>query len=178
MSPSGRLAHIGVARQTAWGTPVAAAAYLRFRSESLVTSIEEVTPPNIQGAPDEGPTYQGFEGHAGDIVFDAHPDILGWFLLSGLGPDTVTGMQDSTPIAIDVVAAAKTFTRASGSFVTNGFVAGMVVTMSGFTHAGNNGSKTIATGTALVITITSATGLVDETGGGDERVLGGRWKHV
>ena len=178
MTSSGRQAHVGISKQTAWGTPVAAAAYLRFRSESLTTSIEEITPPNILGVPDEGQTYQGFQGHAGDIVFDAHPDVLGYFLLSGLGPVTSTGQQDSTAIQINVVATAKTYTRVSGSFVTDGFQAGMTVTASGFTNGGNNGTKVIQTVAALVITMTSATGLVDETGGGDERLLGGRFEHV
>lgn len=74
-----------------------------------------------------------------------------------------TGVQ-----TIDVVAAAKTFTRTAGSFVTNGFVAGRAVAMSGFTNGGNNATFTIETVTALVITVTDDTGLVNESGGGDE----------
>lgn len=88
--PQGRKGHIGLGKETTFGTPVAAADYFRFRSENVVTQIEEVTPPNIQGVFDEGPTYQGLETHQGEIVFDGHPNILGWFLLGGLGPVTTT----------------------------------------------------------------------------------------
>lgn len=69
---------------------------------------------------------------------------------------------------IDVVAAAKTFTRAAGSFVTDGFVASRAVAMSGFTNGGNNATFIIESVTALVITVTSATGLVNESGNADE----------
>lgn len=90
MPGTGRLAHIGVGKQTAWGTPVAAAAYLRFVSEALSTTIEEVVSQQIQSVPDQGPIYQGAESHSGEIVFEAHPNVLGWFLLSALGPVTTT----------------------------------------------------------------------------------------
>lgn len=177
--PSGRLAFVGLAKETTPGTPVAATNYHRFRGgEAVRTEIEEVTPPNILGVFDEGPTYQGLKTHGGDIPFDAHPNILGFYLLSALGPVTTVGQQDSTAIQIDVVAAARTYTRLSGSFITNGFTAGMTVTASGFTNGGNNGNKIIESVTALVITMTVSTGLVNETGTGDERLLGGRWQHT
>ena len=97
--------------------------------------------------------------------------------------ETVNGLvisiRDVDPIAdsgpgaqtITVAATAKTFTRTAGSFVTNGFVAGMNVTTSGHTNGGNNGRKVIATVTATVMTMTVATGLVDETGNANERVI-------
>jgi hypothetical protein len=72
---------------------------------------------------------------------------------------------------ISVVATSKTFTRSAGSFVTDGFKAGMVVTTSGFTNGGNNGRKEIATVSATVLTMTVSTGLVNETGNANERVV-------
>jgi hypothetical protein len=89
----GRKGHIGVGKETTFGTPVAAARYHRFRSEGIVTAIEEVTPPNILGVFDEGPTYQGLRTHSGPIEFDAHPVILGDYLLSGAGPVTTTNLE-------------------------------------------------------------------------------------
>jgi len=74
----------------------------------------------------------------------------------------------SGPIQINVVAATRTFTRLTGSFVTDGFQVGHHITGSGFTNGGNNVTKIIESVTALVITVTSGTGLVNETGGGDE----------
>jgi len=77
-------------------------------------------------------------------------------------------------IQINVVAAAKTYTRTDigGNFITQGIRAGDTVTFSGFSNAGNNGVKVVDTVTATVITVTSGTGLVNETGDGNEAVTG------
>ena len=88
--PQGRKGHIGAAKEAVFGTPVAATDYHRFRSESVITAIEEVTPPNILGVFDEGPTYQGLKTHAGDIEMDAHPNVPGLYLLSGIGDVATT----------------------------------------------------------------------------------------
>lgn len=74
----------------------------------------------------------------------------------------------NTPVQIDVVAAAKTFTRLSGSFVADGYVAGNEITGANFANAGNNAAFIISTVTALVITVVTGTGMVNETGSGDE----------
>lgn len=86
--PSGRRAHIRISKETTFGTPVATGDYFRFQSEDLFPDIEEVTPPNILGVPFRGPTYQGLKTYQGPLTFDAHPNILGFFLLSALGPVT------------------------------------------------------------------------------------------
>lgn len=89
--PSGRKAHVGLAKETTFGTAVGATNYHRFRGgEALRTAIEEVIPPNILGVPWRGPTYQGERDHTGPIPFDVHPNIFGYYLLSALGvPSTV-----------------------------------------------------------------------------------------
>lgn len=94
-----------------------------------------------------------------------------WAGIKTLGSvrSTDTGVAALT---INVVALAKTFTRTTGSFVTDGFVAGQRVVTSGFTNAGNNGTKIISSVTATVMTMTVDTGLVNETGNNDERVDG------
>ena len=76
-------------------------------------------------------------------------------------------------LAITVNAAAKTFTRASGSFLTDGFVKGQTVVASGFTSAGNNTGNAsgnnrglvITDLTATVMTFGSSTTLVNEASG-------------
>jgi Tfp pilus tip-associated adhesin PilY1 len=64
-----------------------------------------------------------------------------------------------------VTSATKTFTRTDGgSFITDGWAAGMSFISSGFSNAGNNNTWTIAaTGgvTATTITVTSSTGMVN-----------------
>ena len=78
--------------------------------------------------------------------------------------------KDTGLITINVVATAGTFTRTTGSYLTDGWIVGDKITTSGFTNAGNNTTKIIQTVTTTVITVTDTTGLVDESGNGDERV--------
>ena len=96
-------------------------------------------------------------------------------LYSGTGglrlkfPDTT-----ATALTINVVAAAATYTRTTGSYLTDGFYAGQAVVMSGFTSGGNNGAKTILSidGTGAIMTLTSGAGLSNEAGNNNERVRG------
>jgi hypothetical protein len=83
---------------------------------------------------------------------------------------TVTPI-DSGDQTIDVVAAAKTYTRHEGSYLDDGFAPGDTVHFTGFLHAGNSGAHTISTVTALVITVSSSSGLLDESGSGNEHAI-------
>lgn len=65
-------------------------------------------------------------------------------------------------VTITVDATGKTFTRSSGSWVTDGFVVGDSITFAGFANAGNNGAKVASTVAAQVLTCSAATGLADE----------------
>ncbi len=98
---------------------------------------------------------ESYTGLSGESLFSFAYDV----------PDT-----GAAALTIDVVAVAGTFTRTTGSFLTDGFAVGDVITTSGFTNAGNNTTKIILTVTALVITVTDVTGLVDESGNNNERV--------
>lgn len=71
---------------------------------------------------------------------------------------------------ISVDATNGTYTRSVGSFLTDDFEQGMTIMATGFTNAGNNATKIISTVTATVITVTSNSGLVTETGNGDEQI--------
>lgn len=84
------------------------------------------------------------------------------------------GSVDTGTITCSVNATNGTYTRTAGSFVTDGFRAGMTISPSGFTNAGNNQDRVIASvDSATQITVTDKTDLVTETpGGGDERIQG------
>jgi hypothetical protein len=71
------------------------------------------------------------------------------------------GAVTSGTIGLDYDAATRTITRASGSFVTDGFVTGRTITVTKSTR--NNGTYTLTNVTALVLTVTE--NLVDETVG-------------
>lgn len=78
-----------------------------------------------------------------------------------------TVVIDATGNTITVNNTTNTFTRTSGSFLTDGFVVGNKVTTTNFTNANNNGTWLISVITALVMTVTTTAGgdptLTDET---------------
>jgi len=68
-----------------------------------------------------------------------------------------------TGLTVDVVATAKTFTRSTGSWITDGVKVGDKITFGGFTASGNNGTFVISAVSALVVTCSTATGLANVT---------------
>ena len=71
-----------------------------------------------------------------------------------------------TGLTVTVVAAAKTMTRDSGSFISDGVVVGDKVTTTGFADGGNNGTFEVTGLAATVLTLANATGLVNVTDDG------------
>ncbi|OGY14335.1 MAG: hypothetical protein A3A58_01565 [Candidatus Blackburnbacteria bacterium RIFCSPLOWO2_01_FULL_41_27] len=97
--------------------------------------------------------------------------------LVGTGATTLSVTANSPDTGVNITIAinvARTYTRSaggSGSFVTDGFLPGMVVTISGCTSAINNGVKVIQSVTATVITVYPSQTLVTEAGTGTQRIL-------
>jgi len=85
-----RLGHIGLGKETTWGTAVAATAYVPFVSESITLEKEQLIDPSIKAIFDESPSYEGLNTISGDITFEVRPEILGYFLRSALGAPTTT----------------------------------------------------------------------------------------
>ncbi len=75
--------------------------------------------------------------------------------ITALRPQQTTG---STSLS----ATATGYSRAAGSFITNGFVVGQQITASGFATAENNGRSVITAVTATDLTVTKATPTVAE----------------
>ncbi len=83
--------HLGIARETVWGTPVAAADYFKALSESIPTDIARFDTINIHGAFNRPKDSAGIHSHAGDIVAAANArGGLGFFLAGALGINSVT----------------------------------------------------------------------------------------
>lgn len=55
--------------------------------------------------------------------------------------------------AVNIAASATAYTRASGSWITDGYLVGMEIVASGFTNTGNNGQGVISELSATVMTI-------------------------
>ena len=96
----GQLGHIGIAKETTWGTPVAATDYIEALSESMTTEIERFETKNIIAGLYEPDDSAGVNRHEGDIVFGANPETLG-FILDGAfgvtsGTEILSGFLYST----------------------------------------------------------------------------------
>ena len=72
---------------------------------------------------------------------------------------TISGLT----VTVSSSAGQATYTRSTGSYLTDGFFVGQSVTWAGFANAGNNVTSTITVLTATVMTTTSVT-YVSETG--------------
>jgi len=129
------------------------------------------TSPQLYGLPGE---Y--FRGITHEVAVDneaggpfTEPERLTW--ASGVAQLLAVVKADTTTIDIDAHTSG-TFTRATGSFLTDGFRKGVVFRGSGFVSGGNNALFTVLSVTATVITVTDATGMVTELGAAAERLLG------
>lgn len=91
--PFGVLAHIGIGKETIYGTPVVAEDYIRFASESLNEEIEQVISENIMGVVDEAASHEGMHTVSGDISGDVYPNVIGHLLRSAFGAPVTTTLS-------------------------------------------------------------------------------------
>lgn len=81
----GLLGHVGIAKETTWGTAVTAADYLEAMSEGLTAVPDRFDTRNIVSGMFEPDDEAGVLRIAGDISFAGHPIPLGYFLNGVLG---------------------------------------------------------------------------------------------
>ena len=103
-------------------------------------------------------------------------NVTGFTNAANNGAAQITGIRaraTSGTAQLSVDATAGTITRTTGSFVTGGFAAGMEITASGFTNAGNNGRYAVTGVTATTLTVTKLTGtaMVTEAAGTGRNVI-------
>jgi hypothetical protein len=98
-----------------------------------------------------------------ELSMDSFDDLLEaalfgqWTPVTGINPETLA-------VSVAVVAAGKTYTRASGSFLTDGWAVGDYVTITGFVNAANNVTRVkVSAIEATVMTLADAPTLVNET---------------
>lgn len=77
--------HIGFAKETSGGTPVAASNYVVGISEDVSASIDRFEPINIHGKYAEPDDYAGVRRIGGNIVMPAMATQMGFFLLGAMG---------------------------------------------------------------------------------------------
>ena len=96
MSRVGALSFLGLGRETAWNTPVAASAFFPFSSESLKVSIEPIAEAQIRGILDQSPRYKGLITIGGSFSGPVYPSLIGHLLRAALGAPTTTGIGPYT----------------------------------------------------------------------------------
>ncbi len=150
-------------------TPLVAWTEIRKNSDSLRETQSVVESGELRADRENASDIQGNLNIGGDITcelsFNSYQSLFESALADAWSTNSAAAVQ------IDVVAASRTFTRASGDYVADGFTVGMWVETAGFTNAANNGWFKITTLTTTVMTVAPpSTALVDETGSGDETV--------
>lgn len=94
--PIGSLSHIGLSKETTFGTAAAATDYVRFASETIAETIEQVKSDMNMAIVDEAPYQEGLHTVQGDVKFDVYPNIIGHFLRSALGAPVTTQPNSGT----------------------------------------------------------------------------------
>lgn len=86
MCAMGNRGHLGIKKETTWGTKVVGANdfFLPFQSETLTANIEELLSAAQRGILDEPKSYQGEKSFGGDLVVEVHPTSIGHILRSAL----------------------------------------------------------------------------------------------
>jgi hypothetical protein len=158
--------------ESVWGETPSGGAFTQLRYTGETLDRAKNTAPSEVIREDRMVDELALLGYdvSGDINYELAYGVFDPFLEALLCGTWVTIDHYTVPtISITVAAAGKTFTRAAGSFVSDGVVPGCFVKFTGFTNGGNNGEFLVASVTATVITVVDPTAaLVDEAGSGNE----------
>lgn len=99
-------AHLGLGKEVAWGTPVAASAYIPLINESWIAEPEQVKDEGLRGVTADGEQYLGVWRNGGGLTFDVRPTSIGHILRSVFGAPVSTGVAPNythtfTPVDTD-----------------------------------------------------------------------------
>jgi hypothetical protein len=158
--------------ESTYGTTPSTPTFEPFRHTGTDLGVEktELKSQEISSDRQYGFVRHGNKSVGNNVNFELAYGAQDDWLEAALGGTWSTKI-DSGAISAD--SAAGTFTRASGSFITDGFVANTVVTSSGYASSENNGRFLITNVAALVLTVTALEGQTQgtEAGGGDEQFI-------
>jgi hypothetical protein len=100
---------------------------------------------------------------AGDISFEFSYGAFDDFLLAGLGASAWVAPYTDLTVSVTVDEEEKTYTRATGSWLTSGVKVGDTITVTGLTTTADNITAKVTEVTATILTFGDATGLADIT---------------
>lgn len=145
-------------KESTWGTKASAsgASYYRrvtgsFQLEKDTYNSNEILPSQQMRDMRHG-TRRSTGALSGELSGSAYEE----FIQAAVRKDFEAGATTGAVIVLS--STATTIARSSGSFVTDGFNVGSVISVSGFTDAGNNGLFVITSMTATVLTVSALAG--------------------
>ncbi len=130
---------------------------LRAQSRNINPSKNLLTSGELRADRLSGVARHGFRSVVGTVGFELTPSDQDTWIEACLGGTwaAVTGTATAT---ITTTQSTRTYSRAAGSFVTDGFLPGDYVIIAGLVNSASNGRKTIATVAATTITTVEAIG--------------------
>lgn len=151
-SASGQRTALRFAPESEYGVPGTAYQVLRFTDTSLNLAKETYQANEIRADRQTADLRHGMRSVGGDFSFELSRgtfDVLLAAALSGTWRTATTG-------AASLEAEADAFVRTAGSFLTDGFLPGDMVTASGFAEAGNNSRAKVVAVSALRLEVDRA----------------------
>jgi uncharacterized protein DUF4397 len=123
-------------------------------------------------------TSTGYARQAGSFGTDGffvgqEVTATGYLNPANNGTSIVTAIGEPSATTTLLSATATGYSRATGSFVTDGYRVGQTITASGFTNAANNGRSVVTAVTATALTVTKTGGTVAEAAGTTNRTITG-----
>lgn len=139
-------------KETAWGTPAGAtgAQLLRRVSSDLSLTKESYQSNEIRTDYQIADFRHGVRSVAGSITGELSPKTYADFFAAALRKDFAAGATTGAVAVLAVTSTGTEFTRSSGSFVTDGFKVGDVVSATGFTDTNNNNHYCLVTAVAAL----------------------------
>lgn len=167
MADGGRL-NLAYIEEVTWGTtPASALTKVAFATSETFGMETSTTLSNaIRGDYIKPQVIRTDAAGSGSFSFEMAYEDIEAFIEGALRTDVATGGATAAT-SLAAVNADNTFTRAAGSFVTDGWVVGMSGKSSGFSTAANNGYFVVTAVAATTLTV-EGIDLVDEAAGGDE----------
>ena len=167
---SGVAKQVAFKKETSWGVAAGAigAQYLRRITSDLSLAKETYQSNEIRTDYQVADFRHGVRSVEGTIAGELSPLTYDAFIAAALRKDFAAGATTGAIITLSVTNTGTKFTRSSGSFVTDGFKVGDVVSATGFTEANNNSHYCLVTVVAaLTMDIVPLDGVVltDEAAG-------------
>jgi hypothetical protein len=149
---------ISYKKETTWGTKASSSSGISLRrvTGSFQLEKDSYASNEILASQQVRDMRHGTRRSTGSLSGELSGNAYEDFIQAAVRKDFVAGA--TTGAIITLSSTATTIVRSSGSFVTDGFKTGSVISVTGFTDAGNNGLFIITSMTATILTVSALAG--------------------